>query len=222
MLLIVVDYDGTLAEENHPVKREVAQSVMTLKQKHGFKLILATARPLSDIERFVKVTLFDALILELGSVLFFPPSDLILFRPKWWNTFIEEVSRVVPRVNLGEVLYYFDQDNISLAQHVLLNKQSEYSVEMKKVGSRTHVFAPRGLDKGVGVSRLLQVTGWDAKNMVAIGDSASDIPMFRIARFKVAVANADQKLKEMADYVTNRPYGEGVVEGLQKILGEPK
>jgi hydroxymethylpyrimidine pyrophosphatase-like HAD family hydrolase len=38
----------------------------------------------------------------------------------------------------------------------------------------------------------------------------------------VAVANADQKLKEMADYVTNRPYGEGVVEGLQKILEETK
>jgi hydroxymethylpyrimidine pyrophosphatase-like HAD family hydrolase len=168
------------------------------------------------------VDLFDALVLELGSVLFFPPSDLILFKPRWWNMFVEEVSRKVLLVNRGEILCYFDQDSISLAQQVVLNKKSEYSVEIKKVGSRTHVFTPSGLDKGVGVSRLLKVTGWDAKNVVAIGDSASDIPMFRIARFKVAVANADQKLKEVADYVTNRPYGEGVVEGLQKIFRELK
>jgi phosphoglycolate phosphatase (TIGR01487 family) len=218
----VIDYDGTLAEENQPVRCEVAQSIVFLKQKYGFKLILATARPLTDIERFVEMDLFDALVLELGSVLFFPPSDLILFKPRWWNMFVEEVSRKVLLVNRGEILCYFDQDSISLAQQVVLNKKSEYSVEIEKVGSRTHVFTPSGLDKGVGVSRLLKVTGWDTKNVVAIGDSASDIPMFRIARFKVAVANADQKLKEVADYVTNRPYGEGVVEGLQKIFRELK
>jgi phosphoserine phosphatase len=31
--------------------------------------------------------------------------------------------------------------------------------------------------------------------MVAIGDSASDIPMFRIAHFRMAVVNTDEQLR---------------------------
>ena len=217
-ILFVIDYDGTLAREDRPVEEAVSSSIAFLKEKYGFKLVLATARPLSDIERYTKVDLFDALSLELGSLIHLPPVEIIVFKPKWWNILVKRISKEVPAVNVGEVLYYFDETHLKNARSTFEAIGSEFAVEIKKVGSRTHVFAPRGLDKGVGLSRLLRLTGWSNFYTVAIGDSPSDLPLFRVANFKIAVANAAEELKAEADLVTDNPYGEGVLEGLKKIL----
>ncbi|MEM3504712.1 MAG: HAD hydrolase family protein, partial [Archaeoglobaceae archaeon] len=48
-----------------------------------------------------------------------------------------------------------------------------------------------------------------------IGDSENDIEMFEVAGFGIAVANADTKLKEIADLITPSNDGDGVVEALE-------
>ena len=37
---------------------------------------------------------------------------------------------------------------------------------------------------------------------------------------KVAVSNADQELKDIADYVTQKPHGNGVKEAVEKYIPE--
>ncbi|UNQ73207.1 HAD family hydrolase [Infirmifilum sp. NZ] len=217
-LLFVVDYDGTLARENEKADPSIVESLSSLKQRSGFKLALATARPLSDIEAFVPLSVFDAMVLELGSVVYLSSREVV-FKPRVWGRILERISREVPSVNRGEVLYYFDQDSLKVAEKVA-SGLGEAPLELKKVGSRTYVFAPKGLDKGVGLARLLRLTGWSGIRVVAIGDSASDLPLFQQAWTRVAVANADEKVKEAADLVTNGEYGNGVIEAVRKIVGK--
>jgi len=218
-LLFVVDYDGTLARENEKADPNIVESLSSLRQRSGFKLALATARPLSDIEAFVPLSLFDAMVLELGSVVYLSHGEVVVFKPRVWGRILERISREVPSVNRGEVLYYFDQDSLKVAEKVASGLGGA-PLELKKVGSRTYVFAPKGVDKGVGLARLLRLTGWSGIRVVAIGDSASDLPLFRQAWMRVAVANADEKVKEAADLVTNGEYGSGVVEAVRRIIGE--
>lgn len=221
-MLFVVDYDGTLARENNPPEKSVLTRISILKSQSMFKFVLATARPLNDIENFTSLDIFDALILELGGVLFLPPMDLIVFKSRRWNDIISMLSARIPAVNRGELLYYFDEESLPQALDTLAEIAHYDPIEIKKVGSRTHVFAPKNLDKEVGLRRLLRLTGWEDHQIVAIGDSPSDLPLFRAASVKVAVANANDKLKDKADLITNKSYGEGVVEAIEKILGEEK
>ncbi len=218
--MFVVDYDGTLARENTKADIEVIKSLSSLKEVGGFKFVLATARPLQDIERFVQIDVFDALILELGSVIYLALGETVIFKPKDWSKVISRASAEVPSVNTGEVLYYFDQDWLARAEQTVMSIGAEVPVEVKKVGSRTYVFAPRGLDKGVGFSRLVKLTEWSGHRVVAIGDSASDLPLFKLASIRVAVANADESVKRSADYVTSEAYGKGVIEAVRKIIGK--
>ncbi|MGC8835740.1 MAG: HAD family hydrolase [Infirmifilum sp.] len=216
--VFVVDYDGTLSRENTPVEEKVLNAILSLKNTYGFKLVLATARPFRDIEQFVNAGIFDALILELGGVLHFPPSDIVVFKPKWWNMVIEKIALRVPPVNKGELLYYFDENHLPQALEVLNIISPTHPVEVKKVGSRTHVFAPQGLDKGVGLTRLSRFISLEKAEIIAIGDSMSDMPLFKAAGFRIAVANAEERIKVEADYVTKSLYGEGVVEGIRFFL----
>ena len=40
----------------------------------------------------------------------------------------------------------------------------------------------------------------------------------RVASVKVAVNNADSELKDIADYVTENSYGDGVAEAIERFI----
>ena len=61
---------------------------------------------------------------------------------------------------------------------------------------------PRGISKGSVLPRLTRHLGLDMAKTVAVGDYNNDISMLRAARVGVAVANAVDEVKVVADRVT--------------------
>jgi hypothetical protein len=60
--------------------------------------------------------------------------------------------------------------------------------------------------------------GINPEEILAVGDSENDREFLKVAGVKVAVANAEPELKSIADYVTEKPYGDGVKEALKRFL----
>jgi hypothetical protein len=71
------------------------------------------------------------------------------------------------------------------------------------------------VSKGKALVYVAEKLGIKPDSFAVIGDSENDVDMFRVAGFGIAVANADERLKEFADLVTPSPNGNGVVEALQ-------
>ena len=61
---------------------------------------------------------------------------------------------------------------------------------------------PRGIHKGVALSKLAEILCIDPRRTVAVGDYNNDIGMLRTAGLGVAVANATDEVKAAADLVT--------------------
>ncbi len=55
---------------------------------------------------------------------------------------------------------------------------------------------------------------------IAIGDSETDIPLFKIVPNNIAVKNSIEDLKKIARIVTTKESGEGVLEGLDMISSD--
>lgn len=68
--------------------------------------------------------------------------------------------------------------------------------------------------KGNTVLKLKEMYGFD--RVVAFGDNANDVEMLEVADVAVAVGNAKQQVKEMADYVTETNDNDGVARFLIK------
>ena len=77
---------------------------------------------------------------------------------------------------------------------------------------------PAGVDKGTGVEEVLKKLGVAISDVVAVGDGENDEDLFRVAGFRVAVANAVPALKESADMVTAGENGSGVIELVDALL----
>ncbi|QHG21027.1 HAD-IIB family hydrolase [Nostoc sp. ATCC 53789] len=72
--------------------------------------------------------------------------------------------------------------------------------------------------KGNALFNLCKYMCVDPFQVIAIGDSESDISMFQVAGFSVAVANAHPNVHLAAKLSTPLPYGDGVAWSLQYLL----
>lgn len=76
----------------------------------------------------------------------------------------------------------------------------------------------KGLNKAVGIERVLEKTGIKRENTIAIGDSNNDYDMLKFAGIGVAMANSQQRIIDVADYVTESNYDCGVAKAIEKFL----
>jgi len=60
----------------------------------------------------------------------------------------------------------------------------------------------------------------DVNDTIAIGDSDTDVPLFKVVKNNIAVSNSTENLKKLAKIVTTKKSGEGVLEGLDTMLSE--
>ena len=61
---------------------------------------------------------------------------------------------------------------------------------------------PKGIGKGVSVTKLCEHLGLDIRNSIAVGDYNNDISMFHAAKVGIAVSNAREEAIAAADCVT--------------------
>lgn len=71
-----------------------------------------------------------------------------------------------------------------------------------------------GCDKGDAIASVAKVLGISLDDVYAFGDGINDQPMFRVARHGVAMGNAVDELKELAEYVTTDILDDGVANAL--------
>lgn len=74
---------------------------------------------------------------------------------------------------------------------------------------------PLGIDKGRALEQLLSHLGLTPDNLMAFGDSYNDISMLQTAAVGVAMGNAEEAVKAVADYVTDSNEADGVAKALQ-------
>ena len=107
--------------------------------------------------------------------------------------------------------------DIKTAQKLLDEK--EFNVGLFDSGYAYHINS-RGIDKGSGLMKALEILNADLDDTIALGDSETDVPLFRTVKNNIAVNNSIPELKEMAKIVTTKNSGEGVLEGLDMISSE--
>jgi len=79
---------------------------------------------------------------------------------------------------------------------------------------------PTGIDKAKGLEALLSRLGVMPAELIACGDGYNDISMIRYAGLGVAMGNAQDIVKEAADYVTLSNEADGVAHVIRKFFFE--
>jgi Cof subfamily protein (haloacid dehalogenase superfamily) len=73
-------------------------------------------------------------------------------------------------------------------------------------------------NKGYGVKVLAEKLGIKKEEVICIGDQANDIEMITYAGLGIAMGNAIEELKSVAQYVTSDNDNDGVAKAIEKFI----
>ena len=76
----------------------------------------------------------------------------------------------------------------------------------------------KGVNKGFGIENLAKKLNIKKSEILALGDNFNDISMRNTSGTLVAMGNAVQPLKDMADFVTKTNDDDGMAFALNKFL----
>lgn len=81
-------------------------------------------------------------------------------------------------------------------------------------------FTAPGVDKGTALSKVMAQLNIRPEECIAFGDSENDIPMLEYAGIGVAMGNAQQKVKDIADEITDDNNHDGIAKSLARHIPE--
>ncbi|TYQ16861.1 UNVERIFIED_CONTAM: hypothetical protein Cloal_3436 [Acetivibrio alkalicellulosi] len=123
-------------------------------------------------------------------------------------------------VHIDSLDEMFEENNVFLKSLLLFDNKVEVmdkgrellnkldNVDVVKSASTYLDIMIHGSSKGQAIKRYLDLLNIDVKNTAAIGDAQNDMDMIEYAGFGIAMGNAVESIKEIADYITTpQPYG---------------
>ncbi|MDI3498944.1 phosphoglycolate phosphatase [Archaeoglobus sp.] len=211
---IAVDIDGTLTDRKRALNCRAVEALRKVK----IPVILATGNISCFARAAAKlIGVSDVVICENGGVVRFEydGEDIVLGDKEK----CVEAVRVLEKHFEVELLdFEYRKSEVCMRRSFDINEARKLiegmGVKLVDSGFAYHIM-DADVSKGKALKFVAERLGISSAEFAVIGDSENDIDMFRVAGFGIAVANADERLKEYADLVTPSPDGEGVVEALQ-------
>lgn len=227
---IAVDIDGTITDE----KRQICISAIEALRKAesaGIPTIIVTGNVVNyAYAAEVLVGCSGGLVSENGGVVFkegennnaveimvdrdFVTSAENHLKEKLGDKFNQHASHD-NMYRLTETVFYK-----TLAREELEDALKDFKyldkLELYDSGFALHVTDKR-VNKGTSLKYLCERNGINMKNVMAIGDSQNDEDFLKEVGYRIAVGNAEEKLKQISTYACEKNFGDGVAEAIEKF-----
>ncbi|CAH1209517.1 5-amino-6-(5-phospho-D-ribitylamino)uracil phosphatase YcsE [Paenibacillus allorhizoplanae] len=222
--LIALDMDGTLLNEDKKISAE-NQAAIREASAQGKVVIMSTGRGAISAMPFVKeLGLSTPLVVVNGSEVWASPDTLLkrtlvpietirnlhqlaVENDCWWWAY--SVAGVFNRESEGldmdqhEWLKFgYFTDNAEKLQRIRDVVSSWGTLEITNSHPSNLELNPLGISKATGVETVCQLLGIAMSEVIAMGDSENDIAMIREAGLGVAMGNAQEEVKRIADITT--------------------
>jgi len=216
---IAIDIDGTITHMDRRLSLRAAEKLRML----DVPVVLATGNILCYAKATAKlIGVCCHVIAENGGVVTdgFDKkpyvSDVITECEQAYDILSEEfkMEKLDSRHRRTEIVLNRNFD-IERARAILSN--TDLDVEIIDTHFAIHIKSKK-INKGTGLVRMADMMGLKTSDFVAIGDSVNDKELLELAGYSIAVSNADDFLKDIADHVTGEPYGEGTAEAIEYLV----
>ena len=217
-----VDIDGTITENGGGRIHLDALEALRRLTNMGHDVIYVTGR--SSVEAYL-LSVFGGTkkiaVGENGGCIAFDADDHVLLgNIEECNKAFELIKNnidgvqkkpVFPRLTEVVLERTFDMNG---ARKILL--ENNIDVELSDSQYAIHINS-KGINKGNGFTELMKKFNILKDDVIAIGDSATDVPLFKIAKTSIALGNASEAVRSEATMTVSGCSGDGVLEALDKL-----
>lgn len=124
------------------------------------------------------------------------------------------------RFEINKILLAGEPDEIDRYKEILSSRYDGL-LDIYKSAPYFLEIMPFGVTKGSMMPPLLQKLGIKREELIAFGDNYNDMTMIGYAGFGVAMANGENDVKKIADYVCESNDDDGIAKALEKFVLKP-
>ena len=242
--VIIFDLDGT-AIPNKPNGKPSQRLIEIIeKTKGSIHLCAATGRPITNAKAILsKLGLKDPCVISAGTQIVDPQTDEILWeatieqedKQKILNACKPYHYEVLMRNELtggGPAVTRDPAEHVNVMYVMGCAQEDSKAIleQLSKIENITAVGVTSWTHKGVdihvthkeatkehAIEELLKLLGVDKKNVVGVGDADNDVHLFKGVGYKVAMGNATDRLKGLADEVIDSVDADGLAKFIEDI-----
>ncbi len=223
--IFAIDIDGTITENGKGRIHLDALRQLRYMEKLGHKVLFVSGR--SSVEGYLLSVFAGTTNIAVGenggAITFGPTSHKLLGNKqdcirafKLIASKIQGVEEktVFPRMTEVVLERTFDieeakkivvENNLPV---VLSDSQYAFHINSKEV------------NKGAGMEEVMKMLSASRNDIISIGDSETDIPLFNVSGLSIALGNSSEFVKSQATISVSAKSGDGVIEALEYISTE--
>jgi phosphoglycolate phosphatase len=221
--VFAIDIDGTLTEDGGGMIHIPALSKLRYLETIGYNVIYVTGR--SSVEAYILAVFGGTTKIAIGenggAITVTPQEHILLANKEECMKGYEILKKNLDGVKIKPVFHrltevvLFRTFDIKEGQRVL--RENNLDLHLSDSTYAFHI-NQRGIDKGIGLKEALKLLKREPLNAVAIGDSETDIPLFDICGYSIALDHAQEIVKSKAKHVIKGREGYGLVEAIDFIV----
>ena len=240
--VFMVDLDGTLIGRDEKISPAVARAVGLISKR--MPVCIATGREPGDVIRFAReLGLTAPQVCDNGALMLDPTTG-----KEVWSAPLGErlshhivttlISRDVPflathpggTVTRASEISHWNLTRVSaldiaeeVAEELLADFQSHPEIHVVKVflpynGLWAVDFTSAGVTKATAAKWLGRILGLETENMLGAGDSYNDLPMLEVCGLRIAMGEAPDELKALADFVAPSVDEDGLAVAIEEFV----
>lgn len=222
---LITDIDGTLTDERRRISTAAIECIRTLTDS-GIPIILASGNTLCSMTILAKMIGTDGTVIcENGGTyrIGFDGDETVIgdisacrkafsFIQEYFENQGEQLQLYSPEYRFADVAFARTVDPDSVRRLL-----SDYPVRVLDTGFAIHL-QTEGITKGTAFLKICKETGRKPEEFLAVGDSQNDIEMIQAAGCGAVVQNCSDDICNVADFVSDKMYGEGFVDAVKNVF----
>jgi 5-amino-6-(5-phospho-D-ribitylamino)uracil phosphatase len=235
--LIALDMDGTLFNDDHRISDGNRKAIKEA-QERGIYVVLSTGRSIMSCgEHAESLELTSYLVTVNGSEIWDEKRELVernvmksefiqwmwelsqQHKTKFWAISTDKMwfDEMPEDIHDRDWLKFgFDIDDDDVRELILMELRGKGEFELSNSTLKNIEVNPIGINKANGLKIVCSRLGINMENVMAVGDSLNDMAMIKEAGLGVAMGNAQEVLKEAANWVTATNNEDGVAKAIRK------
>jgi 5-amino-6-(5-phospho-D-ribitylamino)uracil phosphatase len=235
--LVALDMDGTLLNKAGEISQENRRAIKEAENQ-GVFVVLSTGRSYATCSDFAKsMELQSYLITVNGSEIYdnqgklvernIVDSESILWMwelsqkhgTHFWAISCDNIYRaeMPEKIHDSQWLKFgFDTNDDEVRQIIMDELGSKGNFEISNSSPTNIEVNAMGVNKAKAIKLVCSLLDITMENVMAVGDSLNDLAMISDAKVGVAMGNAQEIVKEKADWVTATNEEDGVAKAIRK------
>ena len=217
-----IDIDGTITENGVGRINLDALSALRHMTKIGHNVVFVSGR--SSVEGYL-LSVFGGTthvaVGENGGCITFGPNKHKLLGNKEeclsaFRVLESKIDNVKEKQVFPRMTEVVLERTFNLEEGKKVAKENNLNVVLSDSQYAFHINS-QGIHKGRGFEEVMKFFSITKDDVIAIGDSETDIPLFSVAKTSVALGNSSDYVRSKASITVSGKSGDGLIEALDKL-----